>query len=162
MTRGRADVNSSKRLVIAELILVIIGAFFYYYSQSSVSPPEYGNKSFRHFVWEGTKMMMMILLHSWRGNAQSKRKWLAPWPARLTTSSPRLAEIDYSTQMCEAFSTYPRTYDLLHAWTVFSDIIKKECSPEDLLIEMDRMLKPKGFIIVLDKHSVVEYIKRRL
>ncbi|KAK7320083.1 hypothetical protein RJT34_04814 [Clitoria ternatea] len=51
----------------------------------------------------------------------------------------------------EAFSTYPRTYDLLHAWTVFSDIIK-----EGLLIEMDRMLKPKGFIIVHDKHPVVD------
>ncbi|KAI8029384.1 putative methyltransferase PMT8 [Camellia lanceoleosa] len=25
---------------------------------------------------------------------------------------------------CEAFSTYPRTYDLLHAWTLFSNIEK--------------------------------------
>ncbi|KAG4970387.1 hypothetical protein JHK85_036808 [Glycine max] len=63
---------------------------------------------------------------------------------------------------CEAFSTYPRTYDLLHAWTIFSDIIEKECSPEDLLIEMDRILRPKGFIIVYDKRSVVLSIKKFL
>ncbi|KAF8401891.1 hypothetical protein HHK36_012856 [Tetracentron sinense] len=63
---------------------------------------------------------------------------------------------------CEAFSTYPRTYDLLHAWTVFSDIKKKGCSAEDLLIEMDRMLRPTGFIIVRDKQPVVEFIKKYL
>ncbi|KAE9612212.1 putative S-adenosyl-L-methionine-dependent methyltransferase [Lupinus albus] len=63
---------------------------------------------------------------------------------------------------CEAFSTYPRTYDLLHAWTIFSDIIEKECSPEDLLIEMDRILRPKGFIIINDKPSVVLSIKKFL
>ncbi|MED6108009.1 hypothetical protein PIB30_019412 [Stylosanthes scabra] len=63
---------------------------------------------------------------------------------------------------CEAFSTYPRTYDLLHASTIFSDIIEKECSPEDLLIEMDRILRPKGFVIVRDKRSVVLAIKKFL
>lgn len=63
---------------------------------------------------------------------------------------------------CEAFSTYPRTYDLLHAWTVFSDIEKKECSGEDLLIEMDRILRPTGFIIIRDKQSVVDFVKKYL
>lgn len=61
---------------------------------------------------------------------------------------------------CEAYSTYPRTYDLLHAWTVFSDIERKGCSAVDLMIEMDRILRPKGFIIVRDKPKVVEYIKK--
>ncbi|EXB88376.1 putative methyltransferase PMT8 [Morus notabilis] len=63
---------------------------------------------------------------------------------------------------CEAFSTYPRTYDLLHAGDVFSDIEKKRCSAVDLLIEMDRILRPKGFIIVRDKPRVVEFIKSYL
>ena len=63
---------------------------------------------------------------------------------------------------CEAFSIYPRTYDLLHAWTVFSEIEKKGCSIEDLLIEIDRILRPTGFIIVRDKRSVVEFIKKYL
>ena len=68
----------------------------------------------------------------------------------------------FSANRCEAFSTYPRTYDLLHAWTVFSDIEKKDCSAEDLLIEMDRILRPKGFIIVRDKRPAVEFIKKYL
>ncbi|KAL5990555.1 hypothetical protein ACLOJK_011457 [Asimina triloba] len=65
---------------------------------------------------------------------------------------------------CEAFSTYPRTYDLLHAWTLFSDIEKKGCasSAEDLLLEMDRILRPTGFVIVRDKLPVINYIKKYL
>ncbi|CAI0458329.1 unnamed protein product [Linum tenue] len=61
---------------------------------------------------------------------------------------------------CEAFSTYPRTYDLLHAWTVFSDIEKKGCSVEDLLLEMDRVIRPSGFIIIRDRQSVIDYVKK--
>lgn len=33
---------------------------------------------------------------------------------------------------------------------------------EDLLIEMDRILRPTGFIIVRDRKPVVEYIKKHL
>ncbi|TYH50208.1 hypothetical protein E1A91_D10G178000v1 [Gossypium mustelinum] len=63
---------------------------------------------------------------------------------------------------CEAFSTYPRTYDLLHAWTVFSDIKKKGCSAEDLLLEMDRILRPSGFVIIRDKQPVIDFVKKYL
>ncbi|KAE9592328.1 hypothetical protein Lal_00028322 [Lupinus albus] len=63
---------------------------------------------------------------------------------------------------CEAYSTYPRTFDLLHAWTVFSDLEKKDCSLEDLLIEMDRMLRPTGFIIIRDKQNVIDHVKKYL
>ncbi|KAM7256809.1 hypothetical protein ACFE04_012550 [Oxalis oulophora] len=63
---------------------------------------------------------------------------------------------------CEAFSTYPRTYDLLHAWTVFSDVTRKGCSIEDLLLEVDRILRPSGFVIIRDKQPVVESVKKYL
>lgn len=63
---------------------------------------------------------------------------------------------------CEAFSTYPRTYDLLHAWSVLSDVAKKDCSPEDLLIEMDRILRPTGFIIIRDKQPMIDFVKKYL
>ncbi|KAJ4824626.1 hypothetical protein Tsubulata_051208 [Turnera subulata] len=63
---------------------------------------------------------------------------------------------------CEAFSTYPRTYDLLHAWGVFSDIEERGCSSEDLLIEMDRILRPQGFVIIRDKSSIINYIRKYL
>ncbi|XP_077228260.1 putative methyltransferase PMT9 [Tasmannia lanceolata] len=63
---------------------------------------------------------------------------------------------------CESFSTYPRTYDLLHAWSVFSEIVKRGCSIEDLLIEMDRMMRPLGFVILRDKPSTINYIRKFL
>lgn len=61
---------------------------------------------------------------------------------------------------CEAFSTYPRTYDLLHAWKVFSEIEEQGCGVEDLLIEMDRILRPDGIVIIRDKSSVINYIRK--
>lgn len=63
---------------------------------------------------------------------------------------------------CESFSTYPRTYDLLHAWRVFSDIEARGCSSEDLLIEMDRMLRPDGYVIIRDKSSVINHVTKFL
>ncbi|KAL1564249.1 putative methyltransferase PMT9 [Salvia divinorum] len=63
---------------------------------------------------------------------------------------------------CESFSTYPRTYDLLHAWSVFSEIQQRGCSFEDLLIEMDRILRPDGFIIIRDKPFVINYVHKIL
>ncbi|KAJ0966499.1 hypothetical protein J5N97_023416 [Dioscorea zingiberensis] len=190
-------------------------------------------------VW-GVRMEACISRYSEQMH-RAKGSGLAPWPERLTTPPPRLAELDISPEMfekdmevwqqrvetywkllglkirpntlrnvmdmkanlgsfaaalkdkdvwvmnvvpedgpstlkiiydrgligtvhdwCEAFSTYPRTYDLLHAWTVFSGIEKKGCSAEDLLLEMDRILRPNGFIIVRDKRVVVEFIKKYL
>jgi len=63
---------------------------------------------------------------------------------------------------CEAFSTYPRTYDLLHAWNILSDIEKRGCSLEDLLLEMDRVLRPTGFVIIRDKQTVIDFVKKYL
>lgn len=63
---------------------------------------------------------------------------------------------------CESFSTYPRTYDLLHAWSVFSEITERGCSSEDLLIEMDRVLRPEGLVIIRDKPSVINHVHKFL
>uniref|UniRef100_J3MH07 O-fucosyltransferase family protein n=1 Tax=Oryza brachyantha TaxID=4533 RepID=J3MH07_ORYBR len=63
---------------------------------------------------------------------------------------------------CESFSTYPRTYDLLHAWLLLSEIEKQGCSVEDLLIEMDRIMRPHGYAIIRDKVAVISYIKKLL
>lgn len=190
-------------------------------------------------VW-GVKMKACITRYSDQVH-KARGSDLSPWPARLTTPPPRLADFNYSNEMfvkdmdvwqrrvsyywkllgnkikpdtvrnvmdmkanlgsfaaalkdkdvwvmnvvpekgpntlkiiydrgllgtvhnwCEAFSTYPRTYDLLHAWTIFSDIIERECSVQDLLIEMDRILRPKGFVIIRDKRSVVLSIRKFL
>ncbi|KAF5740427.1 methyltransferase PMT9 [Tripterygium wilfordii] len=63
---------------------------------------------------------------------------------------------------CEAFSTYPRTYDLLHAWTIISEMKEQGCAVEDLLIEMDRILRPDGFVIIRDKLSMINYVRKFL
>lgn len=46
---------------------------------------------------------------------------------------------------CEAFSTYPRSYDLLHASYLFSHYHDRDdnCLLEDIMLEMDRMLRPQ-------------------
>ncbi|KAL6131984.1 hypothetical protein ACLB2K_070356 [Fragaria x ananassa] len=59
---------------------------------------------------------------------------------------------------CEAMSTYPRTYDLIHADTVFS-LYKDRCEIEDILLEMDRILRPEGSVIIRDDVDVLVKIK---
>ncbi|KAL8170363.1 hypothetical protein V2J09_022167 [Rumex salicifolius] len=68
----------------------------------------------------------------------------------------------YDRGLIGSFSTYPRTYDLLHAWMTLSDVDSKGCSIEDLMIEMDRILRPQGFIVIRDKRSMVKQVKRAL
>nr|GLL47506.1 probable methyltransferase PMT7 [Ipomoea trifida] len=62
---------------------------------------------------------------------------------------------------CEPFSTYPRSYDLLHANHIFSHYTNYEegCLLEDIMLEMDRMIRPQGFIIIRDEEAVVSRIK---
>ncbi|XP_051198126.1 probable methyltransferase PMT17 [Lolium perenne] len=50
---------------------------------------------------------------------------------------------------CEAFSTYPRTYDLIHADKVFSFYLDR-CDMIYILLEMDRILRPEGTVIFRD------------
>ncbi|QHO08498.1 putative methyltransferase [Arachis hypogaea] len=66
---------------------------------------------------------------------------------------------------CEPFSTYPRTYDLLHATNIGS-LIKdptsgeSRCSLVDLMVEMDRILRPEGTVVVRDTPEVIEKVAR--
>ncbi|GFP80867.1 probable methyltransferase pmt7 [Phtheirospermum japonicum] len=63
---------------------------------------------------------------------------------------------------CEPFSTYPRTYDLLHANRLFSQYKNREegCLLEDIMLEMDRILRPQGHIIIRgEDESVITKIR---
>ncbi|KAF9595161.1 hypothetical protein IFM89_037590 [Coptis chinensis] len=62
---------------------------------------------------------------------------------------------------CEPFSTYPRTYDLLHATRLFSHYKDhgEGCLIEDIMLEMDRIIRPQGFIIIRDQESIISKIK---
>ncbi|XP_057536905.1 probable methyltransferase PMT19 isoform X2 [Amaranthus tricolor] len=59
---------------------------------------------------------------------------------------------------CEAFSTYPRTYDLIHAHGIFSMYMNK-CEIVDILIEMYRIVRPDGAVIVRDNVDILVKLK---
>ncbi|KAK9699026.1 hypothetical protein RND81_08G148200 [Saponaria officinalis] len=48
---------------------------------------------------------------------------------------------------CEPFSTYPRTYDLLHIDALFT-AESQRCNMKYVLLEMDRILRPNGYAII--------------
>ncbi|KAG2302180.1 hypothetical protein Bca52824_030831 [Brassica carinata] len=60
---------------------------------------------------------------------------------------------------CEGFSTYPRTYDLIHANNVFS-LYQNRCNVEDILLEMDRILRPEGLVIFRDEVDVLNDVRK--
>ncbi|KAL9673796.1 hypothetical protein QQ045_030058 [Rhodiola kirilowii] len=62
---------------------------------------------------------------------------------------------------CEAMSTYPRTYDLIHADSIFN-LYNGRCEMDDILLEMDRILRPEGSVIFRDDVDVIENIQRSL
>ncbi|XP_066371519.1 probable methyltransferase PMT24 [Miscanthus floridulus] len=62
---------------------------------------------------------------------------------------------------CESFSTYPRTYDLLHADHLFSKI-KERCAVLPVVVEVDRIVRPGGSIIVRDEASAVGEVEKLL
>ncbi|KAG4939707.1 hypothetical protein JHK86_045848 [Glycine max] len=59
---------------------------------------------------------------------------------------------------CEAMSTYPRTYDLIHADSLFS-LYNDRCELEDILLEMDRILRPEGSVIIRDDVDILVKVK---
>ncbi|XP_038686865.1 probable methyltransferase PMT14 [Tripterygium wilfordii] len=60
---------------------------------------------------------------------------------------------------CEGFSTYPRTYDLIHANGVFS-LYRNKCNLEDILLEMDRILRPEGAVILRDEVDALNEVRK--
>ncbi|PKH89675.1 hypothetical protein CRG98_049880, partial [Punica granatum] len=56
---------------------------------------------------------------------------------------------------CEAFSTYPRTYDLLHLDGLFT-AESHRCDMRYVLLEMDRILRPSGYAIIRESSSLAD------
>lgn len=83
----------------------------------------------------------------------------------VTVDSPDTLPIIYERGLfgiyhdwCESFSTYPRSYDLLHADHLFSKI-KKKCNMPALVAEVDRILRPDGKIIIRDKVETINELE---
>ncbi|KAG6767556.1 hypothetical protein POTOM_028766 [Populus tomentosa] len=83
---------------------------------------------------------------------------LEKWSKRLNIAPPRTKSEGISDCRCEAFSTYPRTYDLIHAHGVFSMYMDK-CSILDILLEMHRILRPEGAVIIRDHVDIIVEVK---
>ncbi|PON99531.1 putative methyltransferase PMT [Trema orientale] len=62
---------------------------------------------------------------------------------------------------CESFSTYPRTYDLLHADHLFSKLTKR-CKLAPVLAEVDRIVRPGGKLIVRDESRAIGEVENSL
>ncbi|KAL5754537.1 hypothetical protein ACOSP7_022757 [Xanthoceras sorbifolium] len=62
---------------------------------------------------------------------------------------------------CESYSTYPRTYDLLHADHLFSKL-KKKCKLAPVMAEVDRIVRPGGKLIVRDESSAIGEVENLL
>ncbi|XP_057973553.1 probable methyltransferase PMT24 [Malania oleifera] len=62
---------------------------------------------------------------------------------------------------CESFSTYPRSYDLLHADHLFSNLKKSNrCKLEAVIAEVDRILRPEGKLILRDNMETIGEVER--
>lgn len=59
---------------------------------------------------------------------------------------------------CESFSTYPRSYDLVHADSILSTL-KKKCNIVTVIAEVDRILRPEGYLIIRDNVETIGEIE---
>ncbi|MED6221641.1 hypothetical protein PIB30_056741 [Stylosanthes scabra] len=55
---------------------------------------------------------------------------------------------------CESFNTYPRTYDLLHSSFLFQ-YLEKRCDIVEVVAEIDRILRPDGYLVVRDSPEIL-------
>ncbi|KAK7368337.1 hypothetical protein VNO80_10362 [Phaseolus coccineus] len=79
--------------------------------------------------------------------------------SRASNSLPLILDRGFAGVMhdwCEPFPTYPRTYDLLHADGLLSHLSSERCSMIDLFLEMDRILRPEGWVILSDTMGAIE------
>ncbi|KAJ4720120.1 S-adenosyl-L-methionine-dependent methyltransferases superfamily protein [Melia azedarach] len=59
---------------------------------------------------------------------------------------------------CESFNTYPRTYDLLHSSFLFRSLTQR-CDVVDIAAEMDRILKPGGYLLIQDTMEMIDKLR---
>uniref|UniRef100_A0A0D9XPV5 Methyltransferase n=1 Tax=Leersia perrieri TaxID=77586 RepID=A0A0D9XPV5_9ORYZ len=91
---------------------------------------------------------------------------LSVWVMNVVTiNSPDTLPVIYERGLfgiyhdwCESFSTYPRSYDLLHADHLFSKL-KTRCNVLPVVVEVDRILRPNGKLIVRDDKQTVDEIQ---
>ncbi|XP_018461843.1 probable methyltransferase PMT5 isoform X3 [Raphanus sativus] len=91
---------------------------------------------------------------------QGKSAWVMNVvPVNARNSLPIILDRGFAGVLhdwCEPFPTYPRTYDMLHANEILTLLSSERCSLMDLFLEMDRILRPEGWVVLSDKVGVIE------
>ncbi|KAM7270436.1 hypothetical protein ACFE04_029650 [Oxalis oulophora] len=59
---------------------------------------------------------------------------------------------------CESLNTYPRTYDLLHSSFFFGNLTQR-CDIVEVVVEVDRVLRPGGYILVHDTMEIINKLR---
>ncbi|GMN41242.1 hypothetical protein TIFTF001_010464 [Ficus carica] len=59
---------------------------------------------------------------------------------------------------CESFNTYPRTFDLLHSSFLFGNISQR-CDLVEIVAEVDRILRPGGYLLVQDTKDMINKLR---
>ncbi|CAJ1931929.1 unnamed protein product [Sphenostylis stenocarpa] len=80
-------------------------------------------------------------------------------PATASNSLPLILDRGFAGVLhdwCEPFPTYPLTYDMLHASGLLSHLTSERCSMMNLFLEMDRILRPEGWVILSDSMRIIE------
>ncbi|XP_071715356.1 probable methyltransferase PMT5 [Rutidosis leptorrhynchoides] len=80
-------------------------------------------------------------------------------PIRARNTLPVILDQGFAGVMhdwCEPFPTYPRTYDMLHGNGLLSYLMTERCSITKLLLEMDRILRPEGWVVLSDDVGSIE------
>ncbi|KAH0456205.1 hypothetical protein IEQ34_014112 [Dendrobium chrysotoxum] len=80
-----------------------------------------------------------------------------PLVASISCVNVSLRSWRWNVAMCEPFSTYPRTYDLLHLDGLFT-AESHRCEMKFILLEMDRILRPSGYVIIRESDYFIDSI----
>ncbi|ONK80412.1 uncharacterized protein A4U43_C01F17380 [Asparagus officinalis] len=90
----------------------------------------------------------------------------------VPANRPRTLDVIYDRGLigmyhdwCEPFSTYPRTYDFIHVvgiGSLVSDSLAGEsrCHLVDVMVEMDRVLRPEGTAVIRDSPEIIDKAER--
>lgn len=65
-------------------------------------------------------------------------------------------KLQFNKLRCEAFPTYPRSYDMVHASGLLS--LKHSCSTLDIFLEVDRILRPE--VRITSKQLFTKFLKK--
>ncbi|KAJ0097458.1 hypothetical protein Patl1_28993 [Pistacia atlantica] len=119
------------------------------------------------FSWSDVRSVMDM--RAVYGGFAAALKNLPLWVMNVVnTNAPDTLPIIYERGLfgiyhdwCESFSTYPRSYDLLHADHLFSKL-KQRCSIIPVMAEVDRIVRPGGNLIVRDLTMVIAEVENLL